>query len=236
MNSPNAKGSQSMLWGFDLATWEAWGVRLMFVGAGLGVLGLGAALASSFVLWWASGTAQEALRESQDKLALAMKTAEIEIARAKEETAKARLEQEKLKAVVQWRLLSQVQGEALVNSLVKAHGTVTIAYVQNEPEAMWFGMVIERMFGAANQHIQGAKWKLSLQPRMYSDRIIFGVAIFGKEGNALKAVKDGFKAAQVPFNEDAVPTPVLQIGAMTTTMAEPNTDVVIMVGSRRPVH
>ena len=180
-------------------------------------------------------------RDLADSLARG-EAAKAEAARANEraaqlenETAKATLEQERLKAIVQWRSLTEPQGIAMAETLLAAHGTVTIAYLLNDPEAMWFGMTIEKMFAAANEHSTTGKWQLSIEPRMYSEQIVFGISIFGKSGKPLDTVRNAFRAAHVPFNEDVVSPTKVTIGAMTTTSAAPTTDVIVMIGSRRPV-
>lgn len=75
---------------------------------------------------------------------------------------------------------------------------------------------------------------LGAQPRMYTNRNIFGLYVFGKDGAALTGVKDALAKAGYTFSSEPIPTPITQVGAMTTTMGEPTTDVVIMVGSKHP--
>jgi hypothetical protein len=79
-----------MLWGFDLAIWELWGVRLMFAGAFVGVIALALSLASAFILWFSS-------TKSQERLERDVASANAEVARANASAEEARLELEKVK-------------------------------------------------------------------------------------------------------------------------------------------
>jgi len=191
---------------------------------GVMLLSLGiAAFVAAFVAVATTGAVIAAKRETA--------TAKLRIATLEDSTAKARAEAERVKGLVIWRSVDPSSISALVAALSHAGGSITFAYVQNDPEAINFTISLENIFNDANG---AGNWHLEAQPRMYTDRNVFGLYIFGKDSSALDAVKAAFTSANIKFIDERMPTPVTQIGGMTTQPGEPTTDVVIMVGSRYP--
>ena len=146
----------------------------------------------------------------------------------------ARLETELIKARVAWRTLPPDQLQSLTSILAATNGSVTLAYVQNDPEAIYLTTVLSNVFNAANRFEPASKWHVEAQPRMYSDRNIFGVHIFGKNPDVVAAIRHAFEFAKVEYLTDDVPEAVTVLGGVTTSSGTPNTDAVIMVGSKLP--
>jgi hypothetical protein len=86
-----------MLWGHTVELWDLWGVRLLFIGAFVGVGGLVLSALSAYVLYRVADVAQQELTKSSKESAerLAELTTEAEVAR--KETAQAKLELQQIR-------------------------------------------------------------------------------------------------------------------------------------------
>jgi hypothetical protein len=73
-----------MLWGQPIAYWDLWGLRAMFLGAGLGFTALVVSLASSYILYRVADVAQA-------KLTTTVAEAEVKIVKARQEAAETTL-------------------------------------------------------------------------------------------------------------------------------------------------
>jgi len=159
---------------------------------------------------------------------------EVRAGELEKAAADARAETERVRGLVLWRTLEERHANDLVASLVTGHGSVTIAYVANDPEALSFADRLAGAFVSANRFESQSKWTIQPDPRLYTDRNVFGLYVFGKDGDALKAVRHAFEFAGIENMPDIIAPPVTKIGAVTTSAAPPDTDVVIMVGSKHP--
>ncbi len=76
-------------WGLPVDTWDAWGLRLMILGATLGLLALMASLASSFILYKTGNVFQAQVAETHAQLSVETSKLNLEISRLNKEAAEA---------------------------------------------------------------------------------------------------------------------------------------------------
>jgi hypothetical protein len=155
--------------------------------------------------------------------------ANAEIAIAKQQTAaleneaaQARLDQERLKAVVAWRILTPDTINHLAAGLGDPKGTALLGYTANDPEALYLVIQISKAFEAAKG------WALGVDARTYPDRLLWGIFIPG-DGALVEHVRAAFKAANIPFSTEAIPEPPMRFGPQITADT-----VLIFIGSKQP--
>jgi hypothetical protein len=124
--------------------------------------------------------------------------ANAEIAEAKKqtatlekETAQARLEQERLKQIVKWRILTPSQLSVLTANL-QVGGSANITYTANDPEALYLWTQISKAFPQPT-------WKMIAQARTYEGVFHAGIFITGPDIPATKTIRDAFTAAGIAF-------------------------------------
>lgn len=178
----------------------------------------------------ASEKQKDRQRESQERLAAVNERAAI----LEKEAQEARLKTEEIKARVSWRTISGNDMQNLIAALAAGGGAVTLAYVQNDPEAIYLATLFSSAFNAANRYDPEGPWKISAQPRMYSDRNIFGVSVFGAAPDTVELVRQAFDSVNFAYETERVSVAPTRIGGMITPMDDPQTDVVVMIGSKLP--
>jgi hypothetical protein len=157
-----------------------------------------------------------------------------EAADAKERAAKlendanqARLEQERLKSVVQWRQLSDETANKLHSALeaipTSASSPIVLSYAQNNDEALYY------MFQIGRQFWSGRGWELSLQTRSYTGIIWYGLRVFGPDNETTRAIRAAFATAGIEFSTDEPPGPYSSFGVMASPTA-----TVVLVGPKKP--
>jgi hypothetical protein len=155
----------------------------------------------------------------------AIATATERTAELEKEAAEARAEQERLKAQLAWRTLSPNVLDRLVAGLTGGSGSVAIGYTQNDPEAL--AAQISKAFERANNRRPEEPWKIQPDPRLYSDRVLFGIFIPGL-----------FTSSGIPFFTNDVPQPVIAIGGggagISIGGSAVRDDALIMIGSKAP--
>lgn len=83
--------------------------------------------------------------------------AKLRIATLENSTAEARAEAERLKSLVNWREVNADTLTQLITDLAALKGSVTFAYVQNDPEVINFTALLQKVFVAANNN--GGDWQ-----------------------------------------------------------------------------
>lgn len=112
-----------------------WSNVLLVIGATLALVG------TAGVFW--SGGVREKFADER------IAANEAETAKAKAETAKALLEQERLKAMMAWRRVSPHQAQKLATALHGIHLELWLAWVGDDPEATVFRSDLEAALTAA---------------------------------------------------------------------------------------
>jgi hypothetical protein len=217
------KGSR--MWGLELHSWE----QIMLWSLGAAALAALAVTISTTAVVFLQKDESEASRQELERYkadagakisaAEAVKqAAQAEVGKAnaqiatanersaalEKETAVARLEQERIKQIVNWRILSP---EALRRFTAKLQrgGTATIAYAANDPEALYLWTQITKA-------IPQPAWKMKSQARTYEGVLYAGIFIFGPQGPSLDALRDAFAAAGLAFGTDDPGMPHLWFG------------------------
>ena len=209
MKDKKPMSDQSTLWGSALEYWDSWGLWLMIAGGALGFFALAASLSSSFILWKVAGRAQTELQS---------KTSSLDA-----ESAKSRLETEKLKAVVAWRTISTAQNTELEKVLSEGHGSVNLRWTDGDPEALFLAIQI-------SQVLQKAKWQVAAGSFKPANRILFGLILPPDAGKDADTLRQAFSAAHLSFSSVPVPQDGASFNVSTIAGAP-----ILMIGSRLPV-
>lgn len=112
-----------------------WSNVLLVVGASLALIG-------TLGTFWSSGVRD---KFSNERIA----ANEAETAKAKGETAKAQLEQQRLKALMAWRRVSVAQAEKLAEALRGSGLELWLTFVGDDPESTVYRQDIEAALSAA---------------------------------------------------------------------------------------
>jgi hypothetical protein len=219
------------MWSFTDPFWETV-FRWATIGAAVfGSIGIAAAFVSAWVGYQITDATQQEANQRIAEARAETANANAEIARANERTAQlaaeaeqARLEQERLRQVVSWRILSP---DALTNLSNALQGPtrvpIVLAYAAGDSESLYLAIQISSAFDRAGN------WSLSAQSRTYPDRLLWGLFLPGPENEGVQAIRAAFTAANVAFSVDDIPPPPMSFGAPPAPDA-----VTIFVGLKRP--
>jgi hypothetical protein len=237
MITKNGRGNRQMS-ADDVSWWANW----ILVGA----LMIGVAATYAIVV---SGNIKEAnlkreLREKDDALEAYKLTVDGKVADAKsegikagatagnalvraaeleKEAAAARLETEKLKAVVAWRTFSESQGTELGRVLSGKPGSVNLRWMDGDPEALFLAIQVSHI-------LENAHWKVAPGSLKPANGIMFGFVLPPVAGDDAQTLREAFTAAKLSFSA----VPFSQQGASFNVSAIPGAPF-LMVGSRMPV-
>jgi len=225
----------SRMFGLSLATWN----NIMLVFLGIGALAAVIVVVSTFVViklqrleaenaglafeqykLGVAGQVADAKREGIE----AGKTAGNAILRAAElekEAAAARLETEKLKEVVAWRVLPTESAAELEKVLAAKPGSVNLRYADGDPEALYFAIQISQVLSQAHWKVAPGALKLN--------GIVFGLAIPDANGVDAETLRRAFSAAKVAYSTNPLPGGGIAFSVSTISGAP-----TLMVGSRTP--
>lgn len=181
----------------------------MIAGGALGFCALAASLSSSFILWKVAGHAQSELLT---------KTSSLDA-----EAAKARLETEKLKAVVTWRTLSAEQNSELDKVLSQKPGAVNLRWQDGDPEALFLAIQI-------SQVLQRAHWNVAPGSIKPANSIIFGIIVPPESGEQADMLREALNGAKISYSSIPAPQPGASFN-ISTIPGAPS----LIIGSRMPV-
>lgn len=219
-----------------------------------------------FVQFWSSGVKEAHLewRTSEIELEAKRITGEIEQAKAdvivaneriatanaaiaksgehaavlENETAKARLEQERLKDLVSWRVIDPAILTVLAMSLSRSEGQVTLRYVATDAEAVSMAVQISRAFAEANRLAGKQIWTLLADPHLYANRLVFLTHIPDLGTEDSRAVRASFSEANIAYLPDDVTeepaTGGAVIGGVSFGMSMRQSKALIIIGSKPP--
>lgn len=187
------------------------------------------------------------LSDTQIKAAEATRAAEVEhnarvkietqLAIAQGETAKAIAEQERLKALVNWRSISPNSLNDLSAALSKSSGTVTLRYVATDAEAVGFAIQISKAFELANQIAGRQVWALTIDPHLYPNRLIFLLHIPDLNNESSRALQKAFSDAVIEYQPENIveqSNGSAGMAGMTIGPMPLRTEALIIVGSKLP--
>jgi hypothetical protein len=146
--------------------------------------------------------AEAVARQAQEASSLANERAKaLEL-----ETEKAKLETERLKAKLAWRILTQPQHQMLLASLSQHTGAATIAHVANDPESLYLAIQIANIFSEAN-------WTIGFQSLTLSGAISFGISVPNSKSEDALLIESALQSASIPFGKNIIPPTVMMTGS-----------------------
>jgi hypothetical protein len=148
---------------------------------------------------------------------------EVKAAGLEKEAADAKLEQEKLKAQLAWRLIPPAIASALERVLSANPGSVNIRYTDGDPEALYLAIQFSQIFAKAH-------WKVAAGAVKLSNAIVFGINLPDANGVDARTLRKSFSTANVSFSPNALPQSGVSFNISTIPEAP-----VLMVGSKQPV-
>jgi hypothetical protein len=176
--------------------------------------------------------ATERAAEANERAAAARKGAAEAEARAatanerasalEKEAADARLEQERLKATLAWRVLLPGQAQILQRGLEGHVGSVNLWYTSGDPESLFFAIQFAKIF-------ESARWNVSFAAASISNGLVWGIAAPDADGADALALRTVLKGTSLGFSTDPIPPPGMLLGGNRILNAP-----VLMIGSRRP--
>jgi multidrug efflux pump subunit AcrA (membrane-fusion protein) len=149
------------------------------------------------------------------------------------DAATARLEQEKLKATLAWRIVPLSEAVALQHALAGHPGTVNLWYTAGDPESLYLALQI-------GQILEKAGWKVNAGAVTLAG-IVFGISTPPGTKNGIEiaspstastdlvALRGALRAAGIDFSEEPLP-PIGSIMGSPEGTGSP----ILMIGSRRP--
>lgn len=162
-------------------------------------------------LWRVSVSAQN---EADNELDRYKKGAELSIAQANErvelarrDAALARLETEKLKSTLQWRILD-TETKARLRTALQASSNkhIHIALVFGDPESIWLGQQFAAEFASAG-------WSLTAQAVPLTDTIATGISIPREPHEYNDELRGIFSSVGIPVGDYNTPVPGISMGA-----------------------
>ncbi len=209
------------------------------VAAVCGGIGIGAAFISAMVGYelseWSSQDANERIKKAQAdsdaKIAVAreeskaaVEKAQADIEKSRAEAAVAKLETEKLKAVVAWRTFSAAQNGDMEKILSAKRGSVNLRWMDGDPEALFFAIQI-------SQVLQRAHWNVAPGSFKPANRIMFGLIFPPVGGDDAQTLREALSAAKVGFSAIPFNPPEGNSFSVQEIIDAP----FLLVGSRMPV-
>jgi len=156
------------------------------------------------------------------------------IALLNNQTAEARAETARVQTAVAWRIIPNDQYIELAHLLEKGRGSVTIGWIANDPESMYFAWQLSYLFEQVGAHVPNS-WTVRIDARSYSQTFVRGVFVPGPDSPATEAIRSAFTAARLPFSTNDVPAATYNINnGLAVTDPIPTTDAFVMVGSKPP--
>jgi hypothetical protein len=168
--------------------------------------------------------AKEIQRASDERIAVAQADAANANERAASlanEASQARLEQEKLKAQLAWRVLSPQSTATIEQRLSQQPASINIEHVANDPEALYLAIQVANIFGKAN-------WQVAMNAVTMSGTAVFGIWIPHFDSPAALVVREAFTAAGIGFSTDVPPPAGMGFGG--SIQGAPR----LLIGSKRP--
>ncbi len=163
---------------------------------------------------------QTAIQQTQDFEKYKADAAKA-VAEADERAESARLEAEKIKQVVAWRIIPTKTASILEKSLSAKPGVVNLRYTHGDPESMHLAIQYSHILGKAG-------WKVAPGAHVPIDTITFGIALPIGNGTDSETLREAFSAAGIPFATN------MAGGLEMNSMISPNAPT-LMVGTRPPL-
>jgi hypothetical protein len=241
MPTTNLSKKVKMIWGFSLHGWED---VMRFSLAVVGVFGLIVGLSTWFVVRLQRTEIEQSRIELEEykvtagkEVAVAkavadtaradVEKAHVEISNANKEAAVARLEQERLKAQLAWRVLTPEIAARLEAALTSNPGNVNIRHTANDPEALYFAIQLANIFAKA-------RWAVGFSSQTIGGMMVFGLIVPDTATVSTPLLRSAFAAANIGFSSQSLaPT-----SGATVVVGGPGNSVseaaLLYVGSKPP--
>jgi hypothetical protein len=168
----------------------------------------------------AKGRSAELDRISEEKVTAANLSAD----EARERAANAELETAKVKAAAAWRTLSGPVAQSLTQFLSFRTGKVTIQYVANDPEALYFTVQLSDIFEAAH-------WTVSTMSMSMPGMLVMGLYVPESSPVDTPTIRSSFAMVGLGFSAAALPDP----GVLISTGSKIENAAIVFVGSKPPL-
>jgi hypothetical protein len=141
-------------------------------------------------------TAQKAAATAEADAARANERAlslEAQTATAQRDAEQARLEQKRIEVAVAWRsLLPDLQTKLATRLAALSGGTIEISWPGYDNEALALATQFVSTFQQANRLADKELWKVSAVPRLFAEKIFFGVRVNGTDPKKVEMVQQAF--------------------------------------------
>jgi hypothetical protein len=199
-----------------------WGWRFSAIGAVITMLGIG-------LLWWGTRVrdldSERSMTELNSEAAEARERAgqlEQRAAELEKDAASARLETEKLKAVVSWRTIPTDSASQLEKALSGKPGAVNLRYIDGDPESLFLAIQFSKILSKAN-------WQIASGAIKSANAIIFGIGLPDANGSDAQTLRTALSKAGIAFSSDSIP-----LGGMGFMISTIQGAPMLMIGSRLP--
>ncbi len=172
-------------------------------------------LVATFVIFRTSSSKEEYLKR---ELSIMYERAAV----LEKEAANARLETEKIKKSVAWRVIPPDSVSVFEKVLSAKPGAVNLRYTDGDPEALFLAIQI-------SQILTKAHWKIASGAVKFSNAIVFGIGLPDASGADAQTLLDAFLAAKVQVSPDALPDIIMSFSSSTIEGAPR-----LVIGSKTP--
>lgn len=142
------------------------------------------------------------------------------------EAEEAKLAQEKLKASVQWRAIPIEVRNQLIVSLSKTPYNISINYVANDPEAIYFAKQFIDIFKESN-------WGVIIHQNTYSEAVL-DLHIQPSDNEASKLINFIFSENGFKFSADMINRPHSMYSKDISPLIPKHDTATIIIGSKTP--
>jgi hypothetical protein len=214
------------MWGLSLSFWQSvffWSTVTAGVFGGISVT---AAFVSAMVGYQISDIVQadadrriEEAKSKGDEARAEASKANAEVARANEaiatenarasamenDAAQARLEQERLKAQLAWRVLPPQIANSLERQLSQKPGKINIEHVANDTEALYLAIQIANVFGKAG-------WQTGMALVTIAATVAFGLWVPDSQSPLTQEVRSALASVGIGFSTGTLPAAGMAFG------------------------
>lgn len=137
------------------------------------------------------------------------------------DATQARLETERLKSQLAWRILPQNVANELGKILSVHVGQVNIKYVANDTEAQYFAIQLANIFGKSG-------WQVGMMSEALAGTVIFGLWVPDTQSPSTQTIRTAFVGAKIGFSTQSLPVINTSISSGSFISGAP----ILFVGSK----
>jgi hypothetical protein len=140
----------------------------------------------------------EVARKEAEGFQLQIAQANAQTAKLEKEAAAAKLDAEKLKQAVAWRIIPPNVAAVLEKALSAKPGALNLRYTDGDPEALFRAIQF-------SQILTKAKWRIAPGAVKFSNSIQFGLALPDSSGIDAATLRAAFSAARLEYSTAPLP-------------------------------